>query len=286
MKFLLLIFFFSFNVVASVKVAVSIKPIHSIVTLLTKDVTIPDLLIDNTQTAHHFFMRPSHARKIYNSDLVVLVDKNFEKGFQKITSNLDNKKLFYFSATSKRILDSLHNEHDEHDEDDEDDEKILNPHLWLDRENVVNFAKNLTNKLMEIDPDNKKQLQKNLVLFLKRFSEISRINLPDENKKMIILQSNSAEYFLNDNNIKNFQIISKNHEGHISMKKYNEIIKLSDDNKIACIVSDDNSNLDVVKNLAKELDTELLFVDIVGHNTKDFYDFFQSISEKFSTCLQ
>jgi len=280
MKFLLLIFFFSFNVVASVKVAVSIKPIHSIVTLLTKDVTIPDLLIDNTQTAHHFFMRPSHARKIYNSDLVVLVDKNFEKGFQKITSNLDNKKLFYFSATSKRILDSMHDEHDEHNE------KILNPHLWLDRENVVNFAKNLTNKLMEIDPDNKKKLQINLDSFLKKFSEISRINLPDVNKKMIILQSNSAEYFLNDNNIKNFQIISKNHEGHISMKKYNEIIKLSDDNKIACIVSDDNSNLDVVKNLAKELNTQLLFVDIVGHNTKDFYEFFQSISEKFSTCLQ
>ena len=101
MKLLILIFFLSLNVIASVKVSVSIKPIHSIVTLLTKDVTVPELLIDDTQTAHHFFMRPSHARKITNSDLVVLVDKNFEKGFQKITNNLDYRKIFYFSNTSK-----------------------------------------------------------------------------------------------------------------------------------------------------------------------------------------
>ncbi len=277
MKLLILILFLSSNVIASVKVSVSIKPIHSIVTLLTEGATVPDLLIDDNQTAHHFFMRPSHARKITNSDLVVLVDKNFEKGFQKITSNLDNRKIFYFSDTSKRTINSKHDEHDE---------EILNPHLWLDRENVVNFAKILSNKLIEIDPGNKKQLQKNLDLFLKKFSEVSRINLSNEDKKIVILQSNSAEYFLNDNNIKHFQIISNNHEGHISMKKYNEIIKLSEGNKIACVVVDDKSNSDVLKNLAKELNTQLVFVDIVSHDTKDFYKFFQSISERFSTCLQ
>jgi len=277
MKLLILILFLSSNVVASVKVSVSIKPIHSIVTLLTEDVTVPDLLIDDNQTAHHFFMRPSHARKITNSDLVVLVDKNFEKGFQKITNNLDYRKIFYFSNTSKKIINSKHDEHDE---------EILNPHLWLDRENVVNFAKNLSNKLIEIDPGNKKQLQKNLDLFLKKFSEVSRFNLSNKDKKIVILQSNSAEYFLNDNNIKDFKIMSNNHEGHISMKKYNEIIKLSEGNKIACLVVDDNSNTDVLKNLTKELNTQLVFVDIVGHDTKDFYEFFQSISERFSTCLQ
>lgn len=280
MQLLILILFLSLNVIASVKVSVSIKPIHSIVALLTEDVTVPDLLINDNQTAHHFFMRPSHARKITNSDLVVLVDKNFEKGFQKITSNLENGKIFYFSDTSKKIINSNHDEHDEHDEE------ILNPHLWLDRENIVNFAKNLSNKLMEIDPENEKQFQKNLDLFLRKFSEVSRINLSNDDKKIVILQSNSAEYFLNDFNIKDFQIISNNHEGNISMKKYNEIITLSEGNKIACLVVDDNSNSDVLKNLAKELNTQLVFVDIVGHDTKDFYDFFQSISERFSTCLQ
>jgi len=277
MKLLILILFLSSNVIASVKVSVSIKPIHSIVTLLTEGVTVPDLLIDDNQTAHHFFMRPSHARKITNSELVVLVDKNFEKGFQKITSNLDNGKIFYFSDASKKMINLKHDEHDE---------EILNPHLWLDRENVVSFAKNLSHKLMEIDPSNKKILQKNLDLFLKKFSEVSRINLLNEDKKMVILQSNSTEYFLNDNNIKDFKIISNNHEGHISMKKYNEIITLSEGNKIACVVVDDNSNSDVLKNLAKELNTQIVFVDIVGHDTKDFYEFFQSISERFSTCLQ
>jgi len=277
MKSLILILFLSSNVIASVKVSVSIKPIHSIVTLLTEGVTVPDLLIDDNQTAHHFFMRPSHARKITNSELVVLVDKNFEKGFQKITSNLDNGKIFYFSDASKKMINLKHDEHDE---------EILNPHLWLDRENVVSFAKNLSHKLMEIDPSNKKILQKNLDLFLKKFSEVSRINLLNEDKKMVILQSNSTEYFLNDNNIKDFKIISNNHEGHISMKKYNEIITLSEGNKIACVVVDDNSNSDVLKNLAKELNTQIVFVDIVGHDTKDFYKFFQSISERFSTCLQ
>jgi ABC-type Zn uptake system ZnuABC Zn-binding protein ZnuA len=70
------------------------------------------------------------------------------------------------------------------------------------------------------------------------------------------------------------------------MKKYNETITLSEDNKIACVVVDDNSNSDVLKNLTKELNTQLVFIDIVGRDTKDFYKFFQSISERFFTCLQ
>ena len=64
MKLLILILFLSSNVVASVKVSVSIKPIHSIVALLTQGLTVPDLLIDDNQTAHHFFMRPSHEEKL------------------------------------------------------------------------------------------------------------------------------------------------------------------------------------------------------------------------------
>jgi len=277
MKYLILIFFLSLNVMASAKVSVSIKPIHSIVALLTDGVTEPDLLIKGNQSAHHFFMRPSHAMKIMNSDLVVLIDKDFEAEFQKITDNLDKNKIFYFSNTSKNILSS---------KDNLNTSESINPHLWLDKENVINFARGLSEKLRKLYPENSKQLQKNLDLFLKKFSKASLSNLPNNHKKKIILQSNSTEYFLNDNNIKDYQIISNNHEGHISMKKYDEIIKLSDDNKIACLIADYNSNYDLMEKLAKEINTQLIVIDVIGRNSKDYYEFTQSISDKFYECLQ
>jgi len=71
MKLLILILFLSSNVIASVKVSVSIKPIHSIVALLTDGVTEPDLLIKGNQSAHHFFMRPSHAMKARGLGLII-----------------------------------------------------------------------------------------------------------------------------------------------------------------------------------------------------------------------
>jgi len=277
MKYLILILFLSLNVIASVKVSVSIKPIHSIVALLTDGVTEPDLLIKGNQSAHHFFMRPSHAMKIMNSDLVVLIDKDFEAEFQKITDNLDKNKIFYFSNTSKNILSS---------KDNLNSSESINPHLWLDKENVINFARGLSEKLRKLYPENSKQLQINLDLFLKKFSMASQSNFPKDQKKKIILQSNSAEYFLNDNNIKDYQIISNNHEGLISMKKYNEIIKLSDGNKIACLIADYNSNYDLIEKLAKEINTQLIIIDVIGRNSKDYYEFTQSISEKFYKCLQ
>ena len=277
MKYLILIFFLSLNVIASVKVSVSIKPIHSIVALLTDGVNEPDLLIKGNQSAHHFFMRPSHAMKIMNSDLVVLIDKDFEAGFQKITNNLDKNKIFYFSNTSKNILSS---------KDNLNSSESINPHLWLDKENVINFARELSEKLRKLYPENSKQLQKNLDLFLMKFSMASQSSLPNNHKKKIILQSNSAEYFLNDNNIKDYQIISNDHEGHISIKKYNEIIKLSDGNKIACLIADYNSNYDLMEKLAKEINTQLIVIDVIGRNSKDYYEFTQSISEKFYKCLQ
>jgi zinc transport system substrate-binding protein len=277
MKSLILIFFLSLNVIASVKVSVSIKPIHSIVSLLTDGVTDPDLLIKGNQSAHHFFMKPSHAMKIMSSDLFILIDKDFEAGLQKITNNLDKNKIFYFSNTSKNILSSKDNLHSS---------DSINPHLWLDKENVINFAKGLSEKLRELYPENSKQLQKNLDLFLKKFSMASQSNFPNNHKKKIILQSNSAEYFLNDNNIKDYQIISNNHEGLISMKKYNEIIKLSDGNKIACLIADYNSNYDLIEKLAKEINTQLIVIDVIGRNSKDYYKFTQSIYDKFYKCLQ
>ena len=67
---------------------------------------------------------------------------------------------------------------------------------------------------------------------------------------------------------------------------WNNVKDLENSKMLSLMEIFSKKNSDVLKNLAKELNTQLVFVDIVGHDTKDFYEFFQSISGRFSTCLQ
>jgi len=101
-----LAFLLSFNNVgaqSTPNVVVSIKPIHSIVTALMKGVSRPQLLLESSDSAHTFHLKPSQLNLLSNADLVITVGDGFETGLRKTLGNIKDGSHLIASE-----IDNLH----------------------------------------------------------------------------------------------------------------------------------------------------------------------------------
>ena len=68
---------------AEIKVVTSIKPIHSLATLLMEGIGSPKLIVDGSNSPHNFSLKPSHAKMLQNADLVFWVGEDIETFLEK-----------------------------------------------------------------------------------------------------------------------------------------------------------------------------------------------------------
>jgi len=149
-------------------VVVSIKPIHSIVSALMEGVSSPQLLLESSDSAHTFHLKPSQLSLLSNADLVITIGDSFETGLKKTLRNINDKSRVIVSEINDLNLydfrnidiDEIkedekdeHTDHDKHDEHDEHDEHTgLDLHLWLDIDNMQKTAQYISERLIIIDP--------------------------------------------------------------------------------------------------------------------------------------
>ena len=206
---LTLLFFFSLNAVANIKVVASIKPIHSIASAIIQGVDEVDLLLDLQQSAHHFHLKPSQISLLNKADLVIAINPNMEEGISKILTNLPKQKTLY-------VVDSEHDEHDEHDE------SSINYHVWLDVSKMQLFAKKLTNKFISLDPKNKAVFNKNLQALELNLSKLDadiKVQLDQYKRTPIVSYSQALAPFLNANQLNLITSVVNNHEQRLSAKR-------------------------------------------------------------------
>jgi len=154
-------------------VVVSIKPIHSIVTALMEGISEPQLLLESSDSAHTFHLKPSQLNLLSNADLVITIGDGFETGLKKtlrnikvgshiITSEIDGLHLFYFRNPDTNEVDK--NEEHEHADND--------LHLWLDIDNMQKTAQYINEQLIKIDPNNRITYETNLVKIHSRLNKL------------------------------------------------------------------------------------------------------------------
>ncbi len=123
-------------------IVVSIKPIHSILSGLLKDVTQPVLLIDGDQTPYDFKIRSEQVKILNNTDLFIWVGPELEKSLQSVVNDLPEKVLIIelLSSDDMKILPSRNNLN------------VRAPFFWMDDRNVIIMLDQLTELFIQIDP--------------------------------------------------------------------------------------------------------------------------------------
>lgn len=87
------------SAMSQTKVAVTIKPLHSLVSMVTAGVSTPSLILPDGASPHAYALRPSDMRKISSADLLVRIDPQFETFLKRATQS---------GKDGREILNALH----------------------------------------------------------------------------------------------------------------------------------------------------------------------------------
>lgn len=123
-------------------IVVSIKPIHSIVTGLMKDIGTPELLIKGSQTPYDFTVTASELRQLKTAKLVIWVGAELEKKLEPVITQLPSSTTVVelLANTRLKILPSR------------SDSSLRDPFFWMDDRNIIILVDELTELLIRVDP--------------------------------------------------------------------------------------------------------------------------------------
>jgi len=156
---------------ATTKVAVTLKPIHSLVAAVMEGVSVPELLLPDGASPHTFQLKPSTLKTLNEADLIVWVGPSLEMFMTKPLSSLSPR----YGFIEIQSLDNLvklplregrewqHGAHEDphehaHDHGAHGD---VDPHLWLSNANAQTIVKVTAERLSKADPQHAKQYQAN-----------------------------------------------------------------------------------------------------------------------------
>ena len=89
MRFLILMLCLqSAPLLSAPRVVTSIAALQEITAPLMAGVGVPQSIITEGASAHHFALRPSHMRLLQQADLVIWIDRHFEAGFGQLAHTL------------------------------------------------------------------------------------------------------------------------------------------------------------------------------------------------------
>ena len=195
-------------------IVVTIKPIHSLVSSITKGVSSPYLIIRGASSPHTYSLRPSDAKKIRRAKLVFRIDDDLENFLIKSVKTLGRDARIVTLSETKGLTELKYREledfkyghkkhkghddhkghkgHDDHKEhkghDDHkghkghDDHKGheghhhegTDLHLWLDPKNAIRFVHKIEAELKQADPKNAETYRVNSGELRERLTKLTK----------------------------------------------------------------------------------------------------------------
>lgn len=188
------------------KVAVSIKPLHSIAAAIMKGVAEPELIVKGASSPHTYSMRPSDAELLQHADIVFWtgpeLEAFLEKPIEALSGNtlniplIDDSDVIRLPPRESGTFEP-HQDGDEHAGAGDHGEEV-DPHFWLDPENARAIARVMTRTLGNIDPNHQAAYEANRKAFDAQMvsleDEVSKEVAPIEGRPYIVFHD-AYQYF-------------------------------------------------------------------------------------------
>ncbi len=136
------------------RVAVTVKPIHSLVAAVMAGVSGPDVLIGGADSPHIHAIRPSEAKRIESAQLLFWVGPTMESSYVKpIAALARGKVISLLDAPGVTVLPVRPGDLAEGTAANAEEAPVASdPHIWLDPENARAVVRAAANALAEADP--------------------------------------------------------------------------------------------------------------------------------------
>ena len=277
------------------KIIASIRPLQSIIANLTKGIDEVDLIIDHNESLHNYQLKPTKIRNLHKSDMIIIIDRNFEVFLDKILTSLDKKKIIEVAKLPDVNL--LLNEEDEHEHEHHGHHHPASQydyHLWTDINVVKAIAKGLSTILIAENPSKGAKYQQNLLAFLEKLDDLDhtiKAKLIGTAKKNFIVTHNAYQYFIHNYGLTQPKAITIDHDNNIGARSFLELQKSIADNQIKCVFEEPQFESIVITKLKERSKVRIGTLDAEwgpddGTLDNAYFAMMLSLADSFSKCLR
>lgn len=248
-----------------------------------QDVAQPQLLLSPKESPHHFSLLPLQAEQMSQADLFIWVGPDLEHVLIKPIKSLvkTGEILTLVDLPDLTLI--------------EQPNKVIDPHIWLDPNNIKIITEAIASKLISMDPQNKKKYEKNKERILEEIDEL-KTKIMEELKpirgKDFIVYHDAFRYFQNAFHLGNSIPIMTEETGTGGVRPHQlkKIIKLKKEERLKCIFAEPQEGVQTSKTLAKQLNLKLSELDPLGVNDPEegeqaYLSLMLNISSSLKECL-
>ncbi|WMY94848.1 MAG: zinc ABC transporter substrate-binding protein ZnuA [Arsenophonus sp.] len=284
-------------------VITSIRPLGFIASAITYNVTDVEILLPDTVSPHHYFLKPSDLKKIKKADLFIWIGPDMEYFLRKLLVNFPNKKritLMQESAIKKYLLKNnnialLKNKSVYNSNFSSSEENIYstyNVHIWLSPDIARITAKIIYDHLILLYPRYRKQLDININKF---YSELTQTDkyiakmLKSVVDKEYFVFHDAYNYFEKHYHLSSLGYFTINPIIQPGAKKLYNIRRILTKKNTMCIFIEPQFKANIINAVIKDIDIKMGILDPLGSSialSKNSYvEFLKVLSHQFKNCL-
>jgi zinc transport system substrate-binding protein len=257
-------------------VVVSIRPLQIISNQIMAGAGRASLLIDNSQSPHHFQLKPSQMRRASKADLLIWISDDFETGLRRLQSVLpahtERLQLVRHLSAEQLI--------DEH--------QAIDGHLWLSPENVIAIAHLIELKLSLIDPANRTLYQQNTQQLISSLMDWKQRNGSklQQLKPRYILDHQFFSHFENSFNLHNSGSLRDSHDSHSSIKQLTRLHQTLQQSPVKFLLVTSLPLSPQAQQISQQYQLRVERINTLGKTTENasITDFFNDIVNSLSHC--
>lgn len=257
-----------------IKVTTTLNYYEDLLKQIGKDKIEVTGLMKEGEDPHLYVATASDVKKLEDADLVVYGGLHLEGKMVEIFDNLEGKQVLNLGDQldkSKLTKES---------------ENTYDPHVWFNTDFWSIQAKSVSDKLSELDPENKEFYKSNLENYLKEVQEASvyiqnRINEIPESQRYLITAHDAFGYFSDQFGLKVKAIQGVSTDSEIGTKEISDLANFIVEHKVKAIFVESSVNhksIEALKEavLAKGFEVKIggeLYSDSMGdkeHNTETY----------------
>jgi zinc transport system substrate-binding protein len=268
---MLLFFFASTALAGPPQILTDIPAIHSLTAQITGTVTTPTLLLNGNDDPHHTTLRPSQARALTKSDLIIWTGPALTPWLETTLAKIapDTANLALLNAPGTHLLDD-------------------DPHAWLNPGNASHWLDTIAETLATLDPENATTYQQNKTIAQTNLTvvttEITETLMPAQNQP-IIMAHNAYAYFANRFDLTIAATLSDSDDTPPSAARIAKLRDLTTSADIACIFSEGPQNEALIATLTENTNIPTATLDPTGATIPQGPGLYATLLENIATTI-
>jgi len=285
------------------QIVASIKPLHSLVNNITKDISKPGLILNSSASPHTYNLKPSEATKLSRADVIFWIGPQVEAFLQKPLASLASSATvvsFLQPATPSETHEENdnheenekhdHEKHSEHDNDHgHDHDDGFDPHIWLNPQDSKEIVEKIAATLIRVDPANMAKYQANLQATLGKLDKLdTELASKLGNVGPILVFHNAYTHLAERYKLNIAGVLVHNPgltPGAKRIRKISQQIKTA---KATCIFSEPQFNSKLIDTIARDTNIKTGTLDPLASNLTPgpnlYFDMMHQIADTLARC--